>query len=93
MHLAVLSLVFQLPGCASLKEKRRRLLGLKDKFGKIANIAVSEAGFHDNHNRAEWHFAIMSQDKTIVEQQIAGIERHASTELDAVIENVRREWL
>ena len=93
MHLAILSLTFQLPGCSSLKEKRRRLLGLKDRFGKTANIAVSEANFHDNHQRAEWHFAVMSQDKTIVEQQLVQIEKFASLELDAVIESIQREWL
>jgi hypothetical protein len=93
MHLAVLSCTFQLPGCSSLKEKRQRLLGLKDKFGKTANIAVSEANYHDNHRRAEWHFAVMSQDKTIVEQQLAHIEQYASTELDALVEDMRREWL
>jgi len=93
MHLAVLTLVFQLPGCSSLKEKRHRLLGIKDKFGKIANVAVSEANYHDNLRRAEWHFAVLSQDKTIVEQQIAHIENFASTELDAVLEKAHREWL
>lgn len=93
MHLAVLSLTFQLPGCSSLKEKRRRLLGIKDKFGKIAHVAVSEANYHDNHRRAEWHFAVLSQDKTVVLQQLNFIEKYASTELDAVLENAQRQWL
>ena len=93
MHLAILSLTFHLPGCASLKEKRRRLLSLRDRFGKTTNIAVSETNFHDNHQRAEWHFVIMSQDKTIVEQQIDQIEKYASLELDAVLESKQREWL
>lgn len=93
MHLAVLSLNFHLPGCSSLKEKRHRLLGLKDKFGKIANVAVSEANYHDNHQRAEWHFVVMSQDKIVVEQQLAHIEKFASSELDAVVDNIQREWL
>ena len=93
MHLAVLSLKFHLPGCDSLKEKRRRLRGLQDKFGRITNIAASEADFHDQHQQAEWHFAVMSNDKTIVEQQMAGIENYAATELDAVVERAQREWL
>jgi len=93
MHLAILSVNFHLPGCSSLKEKRQRLLGLKDRFGKTPHIAVSEANYHDNHRRAEWHFAIMSQDKVVVEQQLAQIEKFASTDLDAVVETIHREWL
>lgn len=93
MHLAILTIRFQLPGCRSLKEKRRRLSGLKDKFGKIHNIAVSEADFHDRHQQAEWYFAIISNDKTLIEQQITKIELHAASELDAVVEDCRREWL
>ena len=93
MHLALLSLKFRLPGCGSLKEKRRRLAGLKDRFGKITNIAVSESACHDQHQRAEWNFLVMSQDKIIVEQQLGQIEHHASTELDAIVEDIQREWL
>ena len=93
MHLALLSIKFHLPGCGSLKEKRQCLNGLKDKFGKISNIAVSEANYHDSLQSAEWHFVVMSQDKIIVEQQLAQIETVASTELDAVIESLQREWL
>ncbi len=93
MHIGLLSLKLHLPGCNSLKEKRRRLLGLRDKFGKTSNIAVSESAHHDSHQSAEWSFIIASSDKSIIEQQMAHIDRHVHTELDAVLEGSQVEWL
>ncbi len=35
LHIAVLRLRFHLEGYASLKDKRRRLCGLRDRFGRL----------------------------------------------------------
>ena len=93
MHIALLSLSFHLPGCASLKEKRGRLRGLKDRFGKIANLAVSEAGNHDKHQSSQWLFVALAQEKSHVDQLFAQVETFANSELDAIITQVQREWL
>jgi uncharacterized protein YlxP (DUF503 family) len=84
---------FRLPGCQSLKEKRRRLKGLKDRFGKISNLAVSESGQHDNHQHSQWCFVAIGADANQLEQLLAGIETYASTQLDTVVCGCRREWL
>jgi uncharacterized protein YlxP (DUF503 family) len=93
MHIALLSLTFRLPACESLKEKRGRLRGMKDRFGKLSNLAVSETGFHDVLDRAEWSFLSMGQDRGQVDRVFSSIELYASTELDAVVTDARREWL
>ena len=35
LHIAVLRLRFHLEGCGSLKDKRQRLCGLRDRFGRL----------------------------------------------------------
>lgn len=93
MHIALLTLTFQLPACESLKEKRGRLRGMKDRFGKLSNLAVSESGFHDVLDRAEWCFLSMGRDRAQIDRIFSSIELYASTELDAVVTDARREWL
>lgn len=93
MHVALLTLTFHLPGCQSLKEKRGRLRGVKDRFGKLSNLAVSESGLHDVRDRAEWTFLSLSQDRAQIDRMFSHIEQYADSELDAVLTNTRREWL
>ena len=93
MHIALLSLTFHLPGCLSLKEKRSRLRGLKDRFGKNTNLAVSETRHHDKHQSAEWIFVALVQERPLAEKLFSSIEDYANTQLDAIVTKVEREWL
>jgi len=52
MAVGVLTLELHLPGCASLKEKRRRLKPLLHRLGKEFNIAVAEIGALDAWQKA-----------------------------------------
>ena len=85
MVIGLLTLEFHLPGCRSLKEKRQRLSGLKQRFGRVANIAVSEAGWHDRHQQAQWCFLGLAGDRKGLEQLLAPIETYAASQVDAVI--------
>lgn len=93
MHILLVTFKFNLPGCSSLKEKRQRLRGLQDKFGKVNFIAATESAHHDNHQQAEWQFVIINNSKTIIDQQLNLIETHAANELDAILLDSQREWL
>lgn len=93
MHIALLTMTFQLPGCQSLKEKRGRLLGIKERFGKLAHLAVSESDYHDVWDRSQWAFLSIGRERGQVDRAFAAIESFASQELDAVIVDVQREWL
>ena len=93
LRLKLLALTFNLPGCHSLKEKRQRLAGLKDRFGKKANLAVTESDFHDAHDQAEWCFVSVGIDAKDIERRLAKVEKYASEELDAVITGVDCRWI
>lgn len=93
MHIALLTLSFHLPACVSLKEKRGRLRGMKDRFGKLSNLAVSETGLHDILDRAEWSFVSISGERAQIDKAFSAIEQYAQGEVDAVLTDSRREWL
>ncbi|MFM8354579.1 MAG: DUF503 domain-containing protein [Gammaproteobacteria bacterium] len=93
MSIACLCIDFQLSGCRSLKDKRQRLSGLRDRFGRNPNLAVFESEGADDHARAQWTFVAAAASARVVEQQLAGIERDIETLVDAEVVAVRREWL
>lgn len=93
MFIAILTLSLHLPGCSSLKEKRQRVAGLRDKFGRQPQIAVCESGHNDTWQSSEWSFVLAGTDKRQLTQLLDQIENHAEQNLDAVINTSEREWL
>lgn len=93
MHIGVLSLDFHLPGCASLKEKRRRLGRLRDKFGRSSNMAVCESAHQDAHRRARWEIVAVADDAGVVERSLAEVERWVAESVDAILVDIGREFL
>lgn len=93
MHVGVLALEFRLAGCASLKEKRRRLGRLRDKFGRVANLAVCESAFQDSHRRSRWSVVAVAGDPTTVAQSLDVVERWAAETVDATIVDLARQVL
>ena len=93
MVIGILILEFQLPGCRSLKEKRRRLSGVRDRFGRQPNVAICESGLQDSHQRAEWTYVVAASDRPVVEQTLAQIERYILDYLDAYISRREIEFL
>lgn len=93
MFILLLTAEFQLPGCQSLKDKRQRLSGLRQKFGKINNIAVCEIDRQDSQTFSVWAFTLTGNDKPLLEKQAAQIEQHLRLAIDAVLLALHREWL
>ena len=93
MHLGVLSLDFRLPGCASLKEKRRRLGRLRDKFGRATNLAVCETEFQDSRQRARWAVVAVAASARVVEQSLGEVERWVAESVDATLIDVGRRFV
>ncbi len=93
MSLAVglLVLDFHLPGCASLKEKRGRIGGVREHIGRQTNVAVCETDFADALQRAQWSFVVAAQDARLVGQALDAIERDVVQRVDAVVTHRRRE--
>jgi uncharacterized protein YlxP (DUF503 family) len=93
MHVLCIAIEFQLPACHSLKDKRRRLGGLREKFGSKPNIAVTESGWHDIHDRARWTFVIVGENQRIIESLGESIHTYVNQSVDALVTHSSREYL
>ena len=93
MNAALLSVRFRLHGCTSLKEKRSRLRGLKDRWGKNPSLAVCEAEDADALDRSLWCFLAMASSGKVVEQLLTDVERDVQDGVDAEVIELEREWL
>ena len=93
MQIGVLRIEFLLPGCRSLKEKRQRLGGLRERYGRQVNVAVCETNFQDIHDRAEWTFVAVGQTLRLIDQTLAEIEQRIVETVDATISGMQRETI
>ncbi len=92
-HILELIITFQLPGCDSLKDKRRRLAGMKDRFGKRADIAVRECGLHEDTQRGQWAFVIVAENRRLADKIAQKLEQEIIEIIDANIISVERQFL
>ena len=93
MHITVLVVEFHLEGCSSLKEKRQRLFGLRNRVGKLINVRLCESGYQNDHQRSEWSFVIIANDDSTLSRTISNIENDFENKVDALIVNMRQERL
>lgn len=93
VEMAVLAVEFFLDGCSSLKEKRQRLGGLQDRFGRLQNVAVLESDFQDDHRRSQWTFAIIANQRTGIEKTVEHIESRLEQEVDGRVVSSDLSWL
>ena len=93
MHIAILTVTFSLPGCGSLKEKRQRVGGLHQRFGKNPAVAVCESGERDKHDASEWTFVIAMTNKREVESLCGQIEDKLQGSVDGRIMNIEKEFI
>ena len=93
MFLLRLTVDFHLHGCRSLKDKRKRLSRLRDKFGQKTHIAVCESDYADSHSRSQWSFVLVASAGKVVEQAASEIELYLASSIDAEITHMERQWL
>lgn len=93
MHLAVLTMTFSLPGCLSLKEKRQRMGGLHERFGRNPAVAVCESGGHDDMEAGEWTFVVTGTEQRKVESLCSEIEDRLQRTVDGRVMDVSRQFL
>jgi len=93
MHIGILTLTFSLPGCSSLKEKRMRMGGLHERFGRNPVVAVSESGERNRHDASEWTFVVVGLSKREIESEFSQIEDKIQRVVEARIMDVRREFI
>jgi len=93
LRITLLVADIHLPGCRSLKEKRRRLSGIKEKLGRQPNLAVCESELNDEHQWARWSFVAISRGTKTVDKILANVETLLEEEIDATLLRTRREEL
>ena len=93
MFIALLTTTLHLEGCFSLKEKRGRVGGLRDKFGHATSMAVCESGKQNQHQQAEYTFTIVGLDKGQINSQLNAVINYCNGSIDAVLINHHVEWL
>lgn len=93
MHIGILTISFSLPGCCSLKEKRQRMGGLHERFGRNPAVAICESGELDKHEASEWTLVIVATSKNKIESLCSQIEEKIQRTVDGRIMNITREFL
>lgn len=93
MEMGMLVAEFFLDGCTTLKDKRHRIGGLSDRFGKAQNVAVIESGFQNDHRRSEWTFVAIANNRVGVEKSLAYIEERLEQDVDGRLVASEMEWL
>lgn len=69
MRVGLMVLELYLPGCHSLKQKRKVVRSLKDRVCAKHNVAAAEVDFQDLHQRARLAFVTVASD----EQPVNGV--------------------
>ena len=93
MPIARVTIDLHVTGCSSLKDKRRRLSKLRDKFGQKTHISVCESAHADALQRAQWSFVAIASSAKVVEQALTEIEQYVALNVDAQIIDMQRLWL
>ncbi len=88
MALGMMVVQFRLSGCRSLKEKRRRLSGIRQRYGRFSHLAVCESAYQDDHKLGEWQFVALGSDAGFVERALQAVESEIEDTVDAELIDV-----
>lgn len=86
----MLQVEFHLDGCRSLKERRGRLGGLRDRFSRHPRIALCEHP-GDDPETSRWTFVILGADRRAATALAGEVERDLESRVDAVVADLVRE--
>lgn len=91
MIVGVVTWQLSLPGCMSLKDKRRVVKSLKDRIHHRFKVSVAETGQQDVWTRSEITVAVVATDTRNADQILDRIDRMIEDEGRALILGRRRE--
>lgn len=92
VHLGLFTADLSLPGCTSLKEKRRILRGLVDKLRSKGNLSVAEVGYVDAHARAVLAVAYVNASRAQAERVLHHVERIIESRDGLVVNASYLDW-
>ncbi|RTR06546.1 DUF503 domain-containing protein [Halomonas nitroreducens] len=93
MRIGILTLTISLPGCGSLKEKRQRMGGMHQRYGRNPSVAVCESAERDNLDTSQWTFVVTGHSLPEVESLCSEIEDRVQRSVDGRVIETAREIL
>lgn len=93
MHIVILTMTFSLPGCQSLKEKRQRMGGVHERYGRNPSVAVCESGARNSLDTSEWSMVVVGTTSQQVESLCSEIEDRLQRTVEARVTDVVRQRL
>ena len=63
-------IILRIEGCRSLKEKRRVVKSMIARLSNAFNLSVAETGDNDVYQRAEIGFAVVGNDRGVVNSKV-----------------------
>jgi uncharacterized protein len=91
MFIGVLRLVFQIPGAASLKDRRRVVKSFKDRVRARFPVSIAEVGDLERYQVATLGVAVVSNDAARCSEVLSAVSRAAELANDAVLADVATE--
>jgi uncharacterized protein YlxP (DUF503 family) len=88
MIVSMIQLVFEVPDSASLKDKRRIVRSVKDKFQRQFRMSAAEVDLQDSLSFAHIGGAIVSNSKTFGESVLAKAFAMVENEIPVRIQDV-----
>lgn len=88
MVVSMIQLVFEIPDSASLKDKRRIVRSVKDKFQRQFRMSAAEVDLQDSLSFAHIGGAIVSNSKTFGESVLAKAFAMVENEIPVRIQDV-----
>lgn len=85
MHAAALEIEFRLPGCSSLKEKRRRLRPTLQFLRRTLELSTAEVGYHDAWQRSTVGVAVVAPQAGRLDEIIERIRRWSLEQPDVEV--------
>lgn len=77
--------VLHLPGCSSLKAKRKIVHSLKDRLRSRFEISAAETDFQDLWQKAELCAVLVTSDRRLAESVLSKMDRHMESDPRALI--------
>lgn len=72
--------VLHLPGCHSLKAKRKIVLGLRDRIQSRHRVSVAETDFQDKWQMAELCAVLVASNRSVARTLMERLERQVDSE-------------
>jgi len=92
MVIAVGSWELSLPGCSSLKEKRRVVKSLKERLQHRFHVSVAETQYQDVWTRAELTAAVVTTDRRQADSILDKLDRFVEGDGRALIIRMERSF-